>query len=365
MADFLGTNANDTLQGTTADDKYTNLGIGSDVIRDPGGNDLIDISSSTTGAIVDLVPGKTSTIGTGSFTLGSIIVGNTPDVVFVADVSGSTSSTATGVAVGDQNGDGLSNTILDGEIAGFIALNQSLIDRGLGDTARVSLDAFGLGSPNAQQIGTTITPKTDANGNGIYDIVESLKTLRSNAGTPYDAGLQVAQTIFTNLKTPNGQGNLIFLSDGAPDSTTNYSDEVAALKAQGVNLRAFGVGNGIPLAPLQIIDPQAQTFTTTDQLVQAFSLQSGAGSSTETFIESFIGTGFDDTIGGNSLSNNIQGGAGNDRISGVNAASATPGKREIDTLSGNTGKNVFVLVMLVRFTTMMVMLQPLESRIML
>jgi Ca2+-binding RTX toxin-like protein len=344
MADFLGTSGNDTLQGTIADDKFTNLGVGVDTVKDPNGNDTVDLSSATAGAIVDLTPGKTSTVGTtGSFTLGSIIVGDNPDVVFVADVSGSTIGTATGVSVGDKNGDGIANTILDGEIAGFIALNQSLIDRGLGDTARVSLAAFGLFSPESQQIGTTITPKTDANGNGIYDIVESLTTLQSNGGTPYDAGLQKALDIFTTLNTPSGRGNMIFLSDGAPNSTTNYSDEVAALQAKGINLRAFGVGNNIPLDPLKIIDPQAQTFTTTDQLVQAFSLQSGTGSSTETFIEAFIGTGFDDTINGNSLSNNIQGGAGNDRISGVNASTATPGKGEIDTLSGNAGVDTFVL----------------------
>jgi Ca2+-binding RTX toxin-like protein len=340
MADFLGTSSNDTLQGTIGDDKFTNLGVGVDTVKDPNGNDTVDLSSAAGGAIVDLTPGKTSTVGTtGSFTLGSIIVGENPDVVFVADVSGSTIGTATGVSVGDQNGDGFSNTILDGEIAGFIALNQSLIDRGLGDTARVSLVSF---ESAARQVGTTITPKTDANNNGVFDIVESLKTLQSGGGTLYESGLQQAQTIFRTLNTPNGRGNVVFLSDGEPNSTT-YTAEVAALKANGVNLRAFGVGSSISLPPLQVIDPQAQTFTTTDQLVQAFSLQSGTGNSTETFIETFIGTGFDDTINGNSLSNNIQGGAGNDRISGVNAATTTPGKSEIDALSGNAGVDTFVL----------------------
>jgi Ca2+-binding RTX toxin-like protein len=342
MADFLGTNNNDSLTGTSADDRYIDPGVGVDTIKDPGGNDTIDISSASSGAIVDLIPGKTSTIGTtGSFTLGSLIVGDNPDIVFVADTSGSTSATAQGVSVGDLNNDGLINTILDGEIAGFIALNQSLIDRGLGDTARVSLVAF---DSFARQVGTTTTPKTDANGNGIYDIVESLKSLQIGGGTDYEAGLTKAKDIFQSLNTPTGKGNLVFLSDGQPNSP-RYDDEVAALKNLGYNLRAFGVGTGSNsfLPALQVIDSGAKTFTTTDQLVAEFSIQGGTGSSTETFIETFIGTGFNDTISGNNLSNNINGGGGDDTIGGVNAAGVTPGKGEVDTLTGGVGKDIFVL----------------------
>jgi von Willebrand factor type A domain len=340
MANYPGTPNNDLLQGTTADDVYTNVGVGIDNIKDPGGKNTIDISGATVGAIVDLSPGQTSTLATGSFTLGSLIVGSDPDIVFVADVSGSTFDIAAGVSVGDLNGDGRANTILDGEIAGFIALNQSLIDRGLGDTARLSLIAF---SSSASQVGTTITPKTDANNNGVFDIVESLKTLRDGGGTDYEAAMIAAQAVFTRLATPPGKGNLIFLSDGAPNSTTSYLNEVAALKTSGYNLRAFGVGNGIPLAPLQSIDPAAATFTTTDQLVNAFTLQGGSGSSTETSIETFIGTNFNDNISGNTLSNKIDAGAGNDIIAGVNPKAANPGVGEIDTLTGGAGKDTFVL----------------------
>jgi Ca2+-binding RTX toxin-like protein len=91
------------------------------------------------------------------------------------------------------------------------------------------------------------------------------------------------------------------------------------------------------------VDSTAKTFTTTDQLVAEFSIQGGTGSSTETFIETFVGTSFNDTIAGNNLSNNIDGGAGDDTIGGVNAAGTNPGKGEIDTLTGGTGKDVFVL----------------------
>jgi Domain of unknown function (DUF4114) len=343
MADIKGTNGSDFLRGSIADDTYTEVGVGNDIIKDSGGTNLIDLSSAIGGAIVDLAPGRTSTVGeTGSFLLSSIINGRNPDVVFVADVSGSTSSVAEGVNVGDQNGDGLANTILDGEIAGFIALNQSLIDRGLGDTARLTLAVF---DATGRQVGLTVTPKTDANRNGVFDIVESLRTLQPGSSTAYDTGLQQAIDIFRTLRTPAGTGNLIFLSDGAPNAD-NYADEVAALNASGVNVSAFGVGSSIPLEPLLIIDPQAQTFTNVEQLIEIFSAtegsESSSGASAETRIANLIGTRFDDVINGNGLNNNLQGGEGNDTISGINENSFTPGRDEIDVLTGNAGADNFI-----------------------
>jgi Calx-beta domain/Domain of unknown function (DUF4114)/von Willebrand factor type A domain len=343
MADIKGTNGSDFLRGSSADDKYTDVGVGNDIIKDSVGTNTIDLSSATAGAVVNLVSGRTSTVGTGSFLLSSIINGKNPDVVFIADVSGSTSGIADGVNVGDQNGDGISNSILDGEIAGFIALNQSLIDRGLGDTSRVSLGVF---DEKGRRVGVTVTPKTDANKNGVYDIIDSLKTLRPGSSTAYDTGLQQAIDIFKTLKTPGGKGNLIFLSDGAPNED-NYADEVEVLNGLGVNISAFGVGSGAPLDPFLIIDPQAQTFTDVSQLIQIFATSDGSenvsGASAETRIISLIGTKFDDVINGNGLSNNLQGGDGNDTISGINESSFTPGKGEIDVLTGNAGADSFIL----------------------
>jgi Calx-beta domain/Domain of unknown function (DUF4114)/von Willebrand factor type A domain len=343
MADIKGTNGSDFLRGSSADDKYTDVGVGNDIIKDSVGTNTIDLSSATAGAVVNLVSGRTSTVGTGSFLLSSIINGKNPDVVFIADVSGSTSGIADGVNVGDQNGDGISNSILDGEIAGFIALNQSLIDRGLGDTSRVSLGVF---DEKGRRVGVTVTPKTDANKNGIYDIVDSLKTLLPGSSTAYDTGLQQAIDIFKTLKTPGGRGNLIFLSDGEPNAR-NYADEVDVLNGLGINISAFGVGSGAPLEPFLIIDPQAQTFTDVSQLIQIFSTSDGSestsGATAETRIKSLIGTKFDDVINGNGLSNNLQGGDGNDTISGINESSFTPGKGEIDLLTGNAGADSFIL----------------------
>ena len=46
------------------------------------------------------------------------------------DVSDSTKLPFSGDAPGDVNRDGEANTVLDGELAGLIAINQALIDQG-------------------------------------------------------------------------------------------------------------------------------------------------------------------------------------------------------------------------------------------
>ncbi len=101
------------------------------------------------------------------------------------DRSGSTGATAQGLTtpVGDQNGDGFSNTILDVEIASFKALNQSLIDRGLGDVAKVSTVQFDSSAlrldmePGTAGFQSFTTPLTDSDNNGILDVNQVLASI--------------------------------------------------------------------------------------------------------------------------------------------------------------------------------------------
>ena len=63
-------------------------------------------------------------------------------LVLTVDVSDSTKNPFAGDPPGDVNGDGSANDILDGELAGLIAVNQALIGQGLGGTVWVSIVAF-------------------------------------------------------------------------------------------------------------------------------------------------------------------------------------------------------------------------------
>ena len=197
-----------------------------------------------------------------------LVQGEDPDVVFVIDVSGSTvlNSFLGTIDVGDLNNDRAENEVLDAEIAGFTALNQQLIDQGLGDID-IGVVAF---SGSAQTIITT-TPNTDEDGNGTSDVVDSLSELRGFGGTNFEAALQSGESVFDFFETEPGNGNLIFISDGDPDPANQiYNDEVTSLIDRGVNLSAFGAGEGADLSNLQIIDPDAQIFTSTDQLLNVF-----------------------------------------------------------------------------------------------
>ncbi|RLS75502.1 MAG: VWA domain-containing protein, partial [Planctomycetota bacterium] len=231
-----------------------------------------------------------------------LIQGSSPDVVFVVDVSSSTAVGAgaifVGQSIGDVNSDGVSNTILDAELAGFIALNRQLIAQGLGDTADVGIVLFGgnavrldVGTASGDQI--TIKPNADLNANGVKDIEELLSRILhggqgissgiNGANTNYEAALQEVIGFFNGLGTATGNGNMVFLTDGRPNSpstsTTVYADEVDVLEAAKVNLNAFGAGGTSEVPPLQVIDPDAVRFDSTDELLAAFNGLQGSKTS--------------------------------------------------------------------------------------
>ena len=101
----------------------------------------------------------------------------------------------------------------------------------------------------------------------MKDVEAELRTLQSQGGTAFEPPLQMAQTFFTAMGTASGAGVLVFLSDGDPWDVGAYADEVSTLNGMGIDLRAFGVGSGASLPNLQVIDPTATRFTTTDELV--------------------------------------------------------------------------------------------------
>jgi hypothetical protein len=152
-----------------------------------------------------------------------LVSGTDPDVVFVIDVSGSTSDPFGGTAVGDLNNDGDSNSILDAEIAGFIALNRDLVNKGLGLIADVSIVAFSSSAsgvdldPTTPSIQTTTKAGADKNGNTILDVEEALRGLGYGGGTNFEAALREAVAILQGLGTSPENGNVVFLSDGVPN----------------------------------------------------------------------------------------------------------------------------------------------------
>ncbi|MGK7878454.1 MAG: PA14 domain-containing protein, partial [Xenococcaceae cyanobacterium] len=122
-----------------------------------------------------------------------LLQGDKPDVVFVIDVSQSAvQSDFAGSPVGDVNGSGNPNRILDAELAGFIALNEQLINQGLQDNARIGIVIFGAYGktvdmdPSSPELQLVTTPGTDNNGNGTPDVEDILRSIKANNVTPYN-----------------------------------------------------------------------------------------------------------------------------------------------------------------------------------
>ncbi len=240
-------------------------------------NEAFSYAEST--AALDLVPPD------------ELLIGN--DFVFVIDVSLSTEDPSPGltIPVGDLNNDGLFNTILDVEIASFMALNQQLIDDPLlRDTAKVSIVSFSstatrqdmspdlptgeLGKPGFQSF---TSPIADDNRNSIPDVVDVLMSLVPIEATNYRDALTEAGKAVTAAGTAVGDGSVIFLSDGVPsvgipDTGPEIYGPIAdsIRDVQGQNLRAFGVGAEADVDFLKPIDPNAAVFTDPDNLLALF-----------------------------------------------------------------------------------------------
>ena len=279
----------------TASKTVGNYDVTVRVIDNRGGVDtqesVIALNNNLLGTITGF---KWEDINGNGFRDTSLVQGDNPDVVFVLDVSGSADDPFVGTSVGDVNNDGLENTRLDAEIAGFIALNQQLITQGLGTRANVAVIVFSGFSANADMdlvandLQLTTTPTADINNNSVVDVEEILKSITSGAfgvgnftGTNIEAALQKVEETFLAIGTETSNGNLIFLTDGESNRGGSINDEIDRLKAKEFNLSAFGVGENASLAEIQLIDPDGFNFTSTDQLLGVF----GGLEGEETFIE--------------------------------------------------------------------------------
>ncbi|MCC9609172.1 Ig-like domain-containing protein [Blastopirellula sp. JC732] len=193
--------------------------------------------------------------------------GNSPDVTFVIDASASTLGAIAGTQVGDLNGDGIYNTKLDAEIAAIIKANQQLIDAGLGDVAKVSLVVMVSGTAVSLDlsIGSKFTTAAaDNNNDGKLDLINALESINAGGSANYTAGLQAATTILENSGFANS--TVLFFADGFSGTPGAHTAAAADLAAVAKNIYAIGVGTS-DLAELQIIDPDAAVYETTNALL--------------------------------------------------------------------------------------------------
>ncbi|MBD2365063.1 tandem-95 repeat protein [Anabaena minutissima FACHB-250] len=203
----------------------------------------------------------------------TLIQGENPHIVFAIDVSGSAGQRTVDWTTTDFNQafGGSYYTILDMELASVIALSEQLIRQGRGDTqigvVLWDTSAYLLDMNPAQPgIQLYTTPIADNNNNGIPDIREVLNIVSPFGFTDFNPGLLGAKGVLDSLT--DSQPNLIFMSDG-----NGYVDEtlVANIRADNVNITAFGIGTGSNMRQIRKVDPNAIQINNVGDLLDIFS----------------------------------------------------------------------------------------------
>lgn len=259
--------------GTSVELRNVISGNGRDGIRIEAGSQQQEISGNYIGVAAD---GSTplGNVNNGITIRGDFLRGENPTIVYTIDVSGSTSSSFGGTPVGDVNSDSRINSILDAELAGFIALTEELISLGSGDNTSVGIVVFASSAasldmdPDLTGLQYSAKAAADEDGNGVSDVIDILRGIRvghANVGssTSFADGIDSSTTAFQNLSFQNSSANLIFVSDGFANGSQSLNFN--GLNSLGVQRTAIGIGSGASLTQLQTIDSNAVRTTSTDE----------------------------------------------------------------------------------------------------
>ncbi|WP_157266296.1 beta strand repeat-containing protein [Azohydromonas aeria] len=255
-----GLDGNDTLSGGNGNDTLDG-GNGNDLLIGDAGASAVTTSASgvspsnaalpvTVSMTMPEVSTTTSTTVTG-YVNNAAFGAEKFNLAFVIDISGSMSSRFTGSSIGDVNGDGTANEKVDAAIASFNALVNSIKAAGLGDMVRIGLIPFS----STAEILAIGTPTSDANGNGVADVIDAAYTLDDAGSTNYGTGLGKAIEFFNG--SPSGSNFVFFVSDGQP--TDSYAAQLGTLRDKaGINatIRSVGIeaGSGGYLNVLDLLD---------------------------------------------------------------------------------------------------------------
>ncbi|MGH9136654.1 MAG: hypothetical protein ACRD0G_06355 [Acidimicrobiales bacterium] len=205
----------------------------------PGGTGLaVSIDSPADGALVASAAANPLTF-TGQASVGQAAPVADTTLIYVIDVSGSTTASSGGCGA-DANGDGFVNRVLDCEVAALQALNQAAISAGTVDEVGVVAFATNaaIGDVGPAAGAQTLThPSTDANGNSRPDVEDVLTSARFQPGrltaftpvtvgdgTNFEAAAQRACSLAQSSTNPNTM--VLFLSDGEATQGGNALDDV-------------------------------------------------------------------------------------------------------------------------------------------
>nr|WP_246216104.1 Ig-like domain-containing protein [Microvirga makkahensis] len=180
------------------------------------------------------------------------------NILYLIDISGSTSDGFVGTPVGDLNSDGRANTVLDAEIASLIALTEQVRSLGFSSadvTVTVipfngSADPADSTEPHQSSVNAATFNLGQA-GDGA--IATYLRGLDAGGETNFASALRAANDRLQGLDQGGEANFLYFLSDGRGQGLIDV--EVAILNDRyGAKITALGVGEGSDLSQLDEID---------------------------------------------------------------------------------------------------------------
>lgn len=213
---------------------------GADQSVDEGSLVRLDGSASTADAVTTLdpssgtgpLPGGTSLgahldavdtaagrwVVRGSADVGQGTPSRSTSLAYVVDVSASTDQVLG--CGGDQNHDGRDDSILDCEVAAAVELNRRAVESGTVD--RVALVSF---SSSASEVdldptagtSTLVAPDADADHDGVPDVVQALRQLRSAGSTNFVEPARTACSLLAGAGGGDGTRLAAFMSDGQGD----------------------------------------------------------------------------------------------------------------------------------------------------
>jgi Ca2+-binding RTX toxin-like protein len=370
---FTGTAGNDTIIGTTsndfiyglAGDDTINTGLGASDFADGGAGDdllIVDYSIDDTGRGMTLSTGVTTEGFQGTAYRLNAAGNATLDRV---DFSGINRFQVTGTSQNDNINTASGNDTINS------GAGDDNIDAGEGNNTinagdgNDTIDAGGIGND------------TIDGGAGVDNLTLNLSAqtgniVINNATTGINLTGIVTATNFENFTITTGSGNDTFNQSGLvnniivkskDDFRTGAGNDTINTGLGDSDFADGGAGDDLLIVDYSIGDTgrgmTLSTGVTTEGFQGTAYRLNAAGNATLdrvdfSGINRFQVTGTsqndnintasgNDTINSGAGDDNIDAGAGDDNIDGVNGASLTPGLGEIDSLTGGTGSDRFIL----------------------
>ena len=358
-------NSGDTTYTFTDTDKYF------ETIWDAGGTDTIDYTSSTTGAVIDLSEGNSSSLGQPVvFTNGLGVTQYTDSrTVWIAY------DTEIENARGSQSNDTIVGNDLNNELYGHWG-EDLLLALGGDDSLTFSLDVTATGAVHGGSLGIAGTGETlDLSGKwqslDVYDggtgndtlwgtdssndvifldddsgssLLVSIETIRTLGG---DDVIDLTSSSFGygNINVHGGEGNDIIWSNAGDDSLFGGAGDDTILGWAGSDILDGGAGNDIfnggTGEDVAWFGNESGNIVVDLTIVTAQA--TGAGSDRFIGIENITGGSGNDSLTGDASANVLIGNAGSDSLNGGGGNDTLDGGPGIDRLIGGSGDDLYII----------------------